>query len=621
MADTVKQIGIKQQDGTYSMKDIEVDYSNVAGLSTQATSAKAVGDKNNKDITTYVASGSHSGSNLVLTDGAGNTSNVDLGMTGATSNANGEAGFVPQPTSADLGKFLSADGTWDTPPGEQYVGSSNISIDSNTNAIDLTNTTVSSGTYGPSADVTGTNGTTISVPNISVDAKGRITNITNKTYTSVDTGSKVFTGSLSEWNQLSTAEKKTYDFISNDEPGGTGDEFPANRISYDNTVSGLTANDAQEAIDELSSAENIAYDNTNSGLTATDVQEAVDELKSLTNLINYKTRPCLFVGDSYSASNNSFVNRAITILGLVNAHNISVSGTGFLNGNGFLTQITNYTGNRDEILDIYVIGGLNDSTNQMKSNPSLLESAMGNFVTYAHNNYPNAKLYLSYIGNGKDNSSLISDRVSENREYCKYYYNSTGTQKGFTYFDMSYVLSTNISNIASDGVHPSEYGHIALANALSQYISGGSIKVFYPKYICGFNINTNNVSNIVTGNLTYSVCEDNTYIYFSTDFGIKFIADKTMSNQLIEIGSLAQIYFNRPYTFTVLARIDHANGKQYDDMYLRIVFNEDKVYYSSDTMNSSNSDFETYQPTSAGSSITIFLKGAPVFIVRTADIN
>ena len=296
MADTVKQIGIKQQDGTYSIKDIEVDYSNVAGLSTQATSAKATADKNNKDITTYIASGSHSGSNLVLIDGAGTSSNVGLGMTGATSNANGEAGFVPQPTSA-------------------YVGSSNISIDSNTNAIDLTNTTVSSGTYGPSADVTGTNGTTISVPNISVDAKGRITNITNKTYTSVDTGSKVFTGSLSEWNQLSTAEKKTYDFISNDEPGGTGDEFPANRVSYNNTVSGLTANDAQEAIDELSSAENITYDNSDSGLAATDVQGAVDEVANGLIVDISKSTSQVDVNGTFQISND-VLKHNIIILGM-----------------------------------------------------------------------------------------------------------------------------------------------------------------------------------------------------------------------------------------------------------------------------------------------------------------
>ena len=50
----------------------------------------------------------------------------------------------------------------------------------------LADSGVIQGTYGPSANVTGSNGTTISVPEITVDAKGRITSITNRTYTSVD---------------------------------------------------------------------------------------------------------------------------------------------------------------------------------------------------------------------------------------------------------------------------------------------------------------------------------------------------------------------------------------------------------------------------------------------------
>ena len=64
----------------------------------------------------------------------------------------------------------------------------------------------------------------------------------------------------------------------------------AQNISYDNTQSGLTATDAQEAIDEVLgeiptipstyAASAITYDNTSSGLTADDVQDAIDELKS-----------------------------------------------------------------------------------------------------------------------------------------------------------------------------------------------------------------------------------------------------------------------------------------------------------------------------------------------------
>lgn len=54
----------------------------------------------------------------------------------------------------------------------------------------------------------------------------------------------------------------------------------ASAVTYNNTVSGLTATNAQDAIDELRDSANIAYDNTASGLTATDVQSALDEIAS-----------------------------------------------------------------------------------------------------------------------------------------------------------------------------------------------------------------------------------------------------------------------------------------------------------------------------------------------------
>ena len=70
--------------------------------------------------------------------------------------------------------------------------------------------------------------------------------------------------------------------------GGTDDTFHkyASEISYDNTISNMTATDVQAAIDEIDAtldtlvldADNINYDNIASGLTATDVQDAVDEL-------------------------------------------------------------------------------------------------------------------------------------------------------------------------------------------------------------------------------------------------------------------------------------------------------------------------------------------------------
>lgn len=62
--------------------------------------------------------------------------------------------------------------------------------------------------------------------------------------------------------------------------GGSSDS--AQKIKYDNATSGLSATNAQEAIDELSqntpNSSEIEYDNSTSGLTATTVKDALDEL-------------------------------------------------------------------------------------------------------------------------------------------------------------------------------------------------------------------------------------------------------------------------------------------------------------------------------------------------------
>ncbi len=50
-------------------------------------------------------------------------------------------------------------------------------------ATTLADSGVTAGTYGPTADVTGNNNATISVPEITVDAKGRVTSVTNRTLT------------------------------------------------------------------------------------------------------------------------------------------------------------------------------------------------------------------------------------------------------------------------------------------------------------------------------------------------------------------------------------------------------------------------------------------------------
>ena len=93
---------------------------------------------------------------------------------------------------------------------------------------------------------------------------------------------------------------------------GGGSSVTASAVSYDNTVSGMTADDVQEAIDELKSAidaivvpatptaSDVSYSNTASGLSATNVQGAIDELAG-----NTPATPTILA--SFTATNASEV--------------------------------------------------------------------------------------------------------------------------------------------------------------------------------------------------------------------------------------------------------------------------------------------------------------------------
>lgn len=56
----------------------------------------------------------------------------------------------------------------------------------------------------------------------------------------------------------------------------------ASDITYNNTASGLTGTNVQDALDEVTDDNNIKYDNTSSGMTATNVQDALDEVNTKT---------------------------------------------------------------------------------------------------------------------------------------------------------------------------------------------------------------------------------------------------------------------------------------------------------------------------------------------------
>lgn len=101
----------------------------------------------------------------------------------------------------------------------------------------LSDSGVTNGTYGPTEDVNGSNGATISVPQITVDAKGRVTSIVNRTYTSVNTDTNTTysagTGLSLSGTTINHSNTITAGSVGSAQSPSHGDTFAIPKITYD----------------------------------------------------------------------------------------------------------------------------------------------------------------------------------------------------------------------------------------------------------------------------------------------------------------------------------------------------------------------------------------------------
>lgn len=160
-----------------------VNYANVAGqlgISTVGGTTTPIYLKNGVPTALGYTIAKSVPSNAVFTD-------TWRQLTGSTASYSGIAGYAPAPPAGSNDRYLRCDGTWVTPPNTstQYHAGAGLSLSGTT--FSLASSGATSGSYGPSANVYGSNGATISVPQITVDSYGRVTSIVNRTYTSVDT--------------------------------------------------------------------------------------------------------------------------------------------------------------------------------------------------------------------------------------------------------------------------------------------------------------------------------------------------------------------------------------------------------------------------------------------------
>lgn len=230
------------------------------------------------------------------------------------------------------------------------------------------------------------------------------------------------------------------------------------------------------------------------------------------------------IGDSYGEGYNPDGNvtgwpALVKIyLGLTddNFFSNSLGGSGFINGTTFaslLNQTSNHFKN-EEVTNIIVCGGFNDIN---KSEADLI-NAIFNFKKQANALYPNAQIFVGFIGNSTKMTArggLIEPRGA----YC-----SGCEYNGITYLSGVENALHATSMFGSDGVHPNTWGEESIAKAISNAILNGYASVIH----AGVKITNVSFKNGFTGSTIIESSQYNDSCAFYGSFSMNRTSDFTM---------------------------------------------------------------------------------------------
>lgn len=203
---------------------------------------------------------------------------------------------------------------------------------------------------------------------------------------------------------------------------------------------------------------------------------------TMLNIINQSVlnRKFLIVGDSYALGYSQSGTLYTPFPDYISANSgisvecVATSGAGFANvgsasgeGKNFLATLQAYSGDKMSITDIVVCGGYNDRTH----NDTEITNAIKSFYAYAHENFPNSKIHVAFIG-----WSLIPSEYEALRSAAQTY--SECGLYGMAYIAGSENILHQTSYFDKDKIHPNNLGQNIIATYLASYFRNGGIDVF-----------------------------------------------------------------------------------------------------------------------------------------------
>ena len=194
----------------------------------------------------------------------------------------------------------------------------------------------------------------------------------------------------------------------------------------------------------------------------------------------------IFLGDSYAASEDTWIDKLIAKIGdKATCYKIALGGLGFshqssIGGYTFQTYLQSQLStipNKAKITKIIVGGGYNDNDETYSD----ITTAINNFCSYCKTNFPNARVYIAMLG---FNSARTLDGGNVRHRLATvvipaYSYNYL-IEYTPIYIPNSELILRDTTLLGNDNVHPNAYGHNKIANCLYYWYLNGTMQYSSP---------------------------------------------------------------------------------------------------------------------------------------------
>ncbi len=198
---------------------------------------------------------------------------------------------------------------------------------------------------------------------------------------------------------------------------------------------------------------------------------------------NAHPKKYVFLGDSYN--NPTYGNWGPALagyLGLAEAdyRNLYQDGGSFYAGN-LLTKLRNSTSDITPAMGkeygaIVVLAGINDAHTDTHDNYDAVTDGISAFCAWCKGKFPNATVYLGFVGNSIETSTILNGRDWENIAKALGRYARCGEFGAKFIPNLEYVLH-DYSLMGSDGIHPTAAGGQEIARYTASALKTGGVDV------------------------------------------------------------------------------------------------------------------------------------------------